>query len=243
MRIDNIGFLLLVLCSILACTSNETEDRPIDKGKDYYPVELNRSWTYAYDSIVYNRQFRSIDTISGFLREEISNRLNDIGGYPNYRMERLIKKNEADRWAPNTVWSIQVEDDRLIRAEENLPFIKLLFPTIIEVEWDGNAFIDEYLDVDIQGDPIQMYINWDYLIKERLESREVEGTLYNDVLVVEEVDTDDGFSRRLSKSYYARGVGLIEKEMIILDCSNCSSALSWEEKGDKGFRHSLRLIK
>ena len=242
MKVCNAIILLLLIAVLSACGSNEVEERPIDQGKDYYPIEVGSSWTYVYDSIVYNRQFRTIDTLTGYIQETISNQLSDIGGHPNYRIERLIKKSEGEPWTPNTVWSVNVEDSRLIRTEENLPFIKLLFPTTIDVEWDGNAFIDQFLDVDINGDPIQMFINWDYVYKERLDSKEVEGKTYTDVLLVEEVDTDDSFSRRLSKSYYARGIGLIEKEMIILDCSNCSNELSWDVKGDKGFRHSLRLM-
>lgn len=235
-------FLLFAFSfSLLAC-SNETEEREIDQGKDYYPVEKSNEWVYAYDSIVYNRQFNTIDTFSGFIKEVIIDELDTEGEYPVYRLERFLRKSLSDSWKINTVWSVTVEENRLIRTEENLPFVKLLFPPKLDVEWDGNAFIDESLEVEIQGDPIQLYFNWDYSIDNKLDQMTVDGVVYQDVLTVVEVNTDDGFSRRLVQSHYARGVGLIAKNVEILECSNCDSSLPWSVKGDKGFTHELRLI-
>ena len=235
------AFLLSLIVSILACNSESIPADPF-AGKDFYPVQVGSTWIYAYDSVIYLRQFNRIDTVRGQLRETIESISSVSNQDTTYRLVRHIRANEQEPWAVADVWSLTIEDSRLIRNEENLPFIRLVFPPTVGAQWDGNAFIDESVEVEVNGDPIAMFFGWDSEVVDEIESLEVLGSIYANVVKVQSADEVDDFNQRQFFTYYAKGVGPIKQEVRILDCSNCDPQLSWAEKGDKGFTYNQHLI-
>ena len=233
--------LLGISLFVFGCNS---ETIPADQtlGKDYYPVKVGATWVYAYDSIIYLRQFNRIDTVRGQLRETIESVSSVLSQDTTYRLVRHIRADEQSPWEVADVWSLTLEERKLIRNEENLPFIRLIFPPTVGAEWDGNAFIDESIEVEVEGDPIAMFFGWEYEVVDQMESMEVTGTTYTDVVKIQSADEVDDFNQRQFFTYYAKGVGPIKQEVSILDCSNCNPDLSWSEKGDKGFTYNQRLI-
>lgn len=231
---------LLLLLGLWAC-ENETEEYTIDWGRDYYPINVGDELVYEYDSIIFNRQLSTIDTTSGQLKEVIAERLDDVGGRMNYRIDRYIRKNPQDPWNKVRVWRLEVESNKLIRTEENIPFTRLIFPTDEGLEWDGNEGFDSNRDIKVGGENLQVYFNWNYEIASKGTTAVINGKSYDDALVVSEVD-NESIGRRYSQATYVRGIGLAQREMMVLDCTNCNENLPWPERGDKGFIYSQRLL-
>jgi len=80
------------------------------------------------------------------------------------------------------------------------------------------------------------------------EAEEINGYMFDDVLTVQLADSDSEIEYRYGIEKYARGVGLVYRELWILDtqCKGCCNApdgtipvectiLPWEERADEGF--------
>lgn len=235
--------LALCLATILCIScEREIEQRDIDYGYDYYPLVDGSTWTYQYDSILYLRQFGRIDTTSGYLRERLVADGMEDG---KYRLERDWRRDSTQAWRINSIWTVRLQDNKLVRVEENLPFTKLVFPVKDGLRWDGLALLDRDISVSVAGDPIRIYALWDdYEVTSVVDTELVNGVNYNDVVTVTENVTEDlgRLELRNSRVKYARGVGIVAIEHAILECSNCDPNVPWEEKGDKGYTLNQYLI-
>jgi len=59
------------------------------------------------------------------------------------------------------------------------------------------------------------------------------------VISILQTDEEDILAKRYSLEKYAKGVGLIYKELTVLDCNNtinqCSDNVPWGQRATKGF--------
>jgi hypothetical protein len=234
-----LALLLLLIC--MSC-EGEIVELDIDYGYDYYPLVDGSQWIYQYDSVLYLRQFGTVDTVSGYLRERL---VADADDPDKYSLERDWRRDTTQSWRINSIWSIRLEENKLIRVEENLPFTKLVFPIEEGLRWDGLAMIDRDISVSVAGDPIRIYALWDdYRVSSISATEAVGDRLYDDVITVTENITEDlgRLELRNSTVKYARGVGIVAIEHTILECSDCDPNISWDEKGDKGYTLHQYLI-
>lgn len=239
--------LLITLFSTLAvvvilCCSKETQ--PVDEstfGYDFFPITKGKSWIYASDSIIYDNGGTKIDTFSSFIREEVGDSFVDETGITVYKLNRFFKRNPNDVWSRTNTWTTYTDKTRAIRTEENLKFIKLVFPLKKGLRWDGNVFLDEDIKIDVAGESIEAYKNWKHNIEEIDENFNFNGTDVKSVRV-NLVDDASIIDRRKVTEYYGQGIGLLKKEMIILDSDGSRPNDPWEKKAQKGFIHTLTLI-
>ena len=75
------------------------------------------------------------------------------------------------------------------RTEDNLRFIKMVFPNSIGERWDGNIFFDSKKEYSVGSDNIDIYNDWRYKIEDKEFSRTINDIDYDDVLHVSHVDT------------------------------------------------------
>lgn len=240
-------FLCAVFSLVLFACDNETETLTEDVfGYDYVPLNIGATWTYSSDSIIYRQGGVTRDTLSGFIQEEILDTFVDGIGEKTYKIARRFKSEWTGEWESTRIWSMKLTDQRFTRTEENIRFIKLVFPVQENVFWDGDLFYDENIFVDLEGDMIQPYRFWDYNI-ESLGNSFVEGNISSDeVIKVSHVNFEDLFEKRISEEYFAKGIGLVEKKMTILDtqCPNDNTCQgdTFEDWAEIGFILHQRLI-
>jgi hypothetical protein len=225
----------------ISCTK-ETE--PVDEstfGYDFFPVTKGKFWIYASDSIIFDNGGTKIDTFVSFIKEEIGDSFLDETGNTVYKLNRYFRRNSTDVWSRTNTWTTYTDRTRAIRTEENLKFVKLVFPLKKGLRWDGNVFLDEDIMIDVAGESIEAYKNWKYKIEEINETFSFKGT--NVVAVkVNLVDDASIIDRRKVTEYYGKDIGLLKKEMIILDSDGSKPNDPWEKKAQKGFIHTLTLI-
>ncbi len=223
-----------MIFSIISC-GGKYEDYKLDNsGKEYFPLEVGNTWIYAVDSIIYDNRGERIDTSKNIIKEVVTDSFVDGAGNTNYTISRFRK--EDNNWIETQNWYAMVNEKQAIRVEENLRFIKMIFPVKENIYWDGNSFIDsENLVVKIAGESIKMYNNWRYGYAQIDTSVTINDTEYSSVHTVLECDTENRLNRRFSEAKYAKDVGLIYRKMIILDTQNSSNTEPWEEKAEQGF--------
>jgi len=91
--------------------------------------------------------------------------------------------------------------------------------------------------ISVAGESIFIFKNWLYEYREIGVPLEVNGLNFDDVVTIYQADEKNFIELRESYERYARGVGLVERQMRILDtqCIAECEGQTWEEKAEKGF--------
>jgi hypothetical protein len=229
--------LLIVIASFFMACENETGSLDSDLGLDYFPLEVGKYINYQVDSTTYDNEGLIVLSTTSFVREEVVGMFLDNAADTSYRIHRFYKAGMNDEWILTDVWTSSKNLTQAVRTEENLRFIKLVFPPKEGLSWNGNTHIDPLINIEIAGDPVQMFKNWDYQIL-NIDRPETIGLLqFDEVLTVQMADDENVIERRFAREKYARDVGLVFREFIILDtqCIELCEGQSWEEKAWQGF--------
>lgn len=261
-------FLLAIVgLGFVLSTCNENtigEDLTVIKGFNYYPIEVGKYITYELDSIIYRQPSCACvptsqtcgypfirDTSSYQLREEVVEIYTDNTGAENYVIERYLRSNANEPWSVADVWNTKISNTQVERVEENLRFIKLVFPVSENVSWNGNAFFRDTAVV-IGTEVVEFYEHWslEYEYGDIDVAEEINGIMFDSVMtVIQSAPSENKINHRSSIEKYARGVGLVYKEMLILDTQCCVNEnltfcddIPWEEKGERGLVLRQRII-
>ncbi len=240
-RLPIVLFSILIL-SIFSCGENEIET-PDDSifGYEYFPLELGYEWIYAVDSVLVNQGGTNNVVSSSFIKEELIEVITDTDDKKEFQLQRSYKKDSISQWQITDIWVVQSDDTRAIRTEENLSFVKMVFPAVDGTKWDGHIFFDDNKDFPVAAESVTVYKDWEYQINE-VESKTVGSTLYNEVLDVTHIDDVTFISKRFSTESYAKGIGLIERKMEIFDTQNGDTSLLWVDRAEKGFQLTQTLV-
>lgn len=225
---------------MFSCDSETILVEDIPLGKEYYPIAIGNTWEYQYDSIVYDASLGRVDTLSGFIQEKLS----ELIDHSKYLIKRKWKENVSDPWIETDRWLLIKEENRIIKIEENLPFIKLVFPLSTGLSWDGNSLFEESTSITIAGETLIPYFNWKYEILSKDQMFSHEGIAVEEVVHIRQVNDTTNLELRFSEEFYAPNIGMVEKKLSILDC-NCFGVdrnIPWEQKAEKGFILKQKLI-
>lgn len=206
MRISSIYFLLL-FPFFYACDKEDVESKATDFGYEYAGLQIGKSTIYRVDSIVYN-DFTlpvSIDSFRYFVKQTIELEFADLEKRPSYKVLRYLKKDSLDNWNFDKAFSLHMTKNRMEKLEDNLLTIPLTFPVKENTYWNGNALNTlpyreyKYQDIDQGGNSLLQY--------------------FDSTLVVVQLEEENLLEKKYIAESYARGVGLIKREKILLQTS------------------------
>ncbi|HEY0432816.1 MAG TPA: hypothetical protein VGC95_03020, partial [Chitinophagaceae bacterium] len=189
------------------------------------PLQKGKSITYRLDSVVFTNFGRSSEIHSYLEKHEVDTLIDDNLGRPSYRVFTYLSDTTGSTpWQPNGSYYMTILDDRVEIIENNMRVIKLQVPVRDGTRWKGNKFLAQdpfgslykFSNDDNMGD-------WDFLFDGPLQpSATVEGTSYNDVYTVSEnndidpvTDVSDYGSVSVSQEMYAKGIGLVYRELTM----------------------------
>ena len=239
-RFISFTFLIGLLTFISACSESTFEEETEAEGYEYYPIALGSEWIYQVDSVVYQSGGAEILTSTSFVKEEITALFEE--GDQSYVLTRSSRKSEDSPWLVSDVYTIERDEDRAYRTENNRRFIKLTFPIRDGKTWDGNIYFDAFETVDVFGNQFPVYEGWEYEMSVEEQPVDVAGQSYSDVITVNHVDRDDKLSWSKSYEQYAKDIGLIYRAHLYLDTNQLQSTEPWEDKAEAGFTLEQRLI-
>jgi len=196
---------------------------------------------YDVDSTIYdivggNNVSVTVNSIQ--VKEEVTDSFPDNEGRTVFRIERFERNDESEEWRIKDVWTAAITERQAERTEENLRFIKLIFPVSENTNpWDGNRYIDENTVISVAGESIIIFKNWLYEYHEIGGSLNVGPFTFDDVVTVYQANEKNLIELRRSFEQYAKGVGLVNRKIEILDtqCIDPCSTQTWAEKAEKGF--------
>lgn len=233
---------LLFLCS--ACSKSTFEESNLEMGYEYFPLEIGKYRIYQLDSTLYDTTGTGIEitNLSSQIREEIIDTLIDNEGRLNYQIERSWRRDNSQAWQLLDIWLTNRGENSAERIEENFRFIKMVFPVSEGRAWNGNAFVDESTNVSVAGETIEIFKNWSSEIIEVGITKVIDANTFPDVVEISHADSENFIELRSSKEFYAKDIGLISREMRILDTQKITESEPWESKAQKGFILVQNLI-
>lgn len=244
MRVFIVG-LWMILLGCFACEQREIAAPRTDLGYDYFPLAIGRSWTYGMDSITLRPAIgaAAFDSVRLVVREALVDTLRDAAGRLWYRGERYDRRVDSTGFRFAQTFLLRREDRRALRREDNLEFVKLVFPAEVGADWDGHVAFDETRQIVVGGEPIPIYADWDYRILSVDEPYAGPELTFDSVLTVQQAEADGLLDFRAAHERYARGVGLVYRELTAFatQCRDCCSGntsqcldLAWRAKAERG---------
>ncbi len=151
------GFIVLIAALLTFTYScKKSKQEIVNMGYNYFPLKTNNYSIYQVDSIVWNDYNSTIDTFSYQVKLVIDSQYYDNENRLSYRWKKFTK-SDTNQWTFNTNYSLTITNDRLESVQENMRYIKLIFPVVAGANWDYNSLnINEsadsqYSDVDYKS--------------------------------------------------------------------------------------------
>ena len=239
MKIDALRVLWLVVVGVLGFGCSKTDSGTIDLSQEqYYPLNVGLERFFQIDSIFFVSKAGGVfrDSASVQVRERVADTLRSLSGELVYRIEHFERQKPSEPWVLRKVVSEYRSQNRLIRTEDNLPLIKMVFPLHLHQKWGSTVFLDPVLRVTVRGQPLELFKGWASELSEWQSTWHMGGKKYEQTLTIQTANFENALELRQGLERYTQGVGLIYRELQILDtqCLNCQGQ-TWEKKAQRGF--------
>lgn len=197
------GFIFLAMIVIASCSKKKEEDyvQPY-LGHDYAGMEIGKYVIYDVDSFFYDDFTGTIDTSIYQLKEIVDDKFIDLEGDDAFKIIRYRKESDTTGWVLTDVWQSKLTTTNYQKVEENVRFIKLIFPINKNDKWNGNIKNNleeeeyEYTSVD--------------------QSENIGGNTLANVLTVKQVEEINLIEEKIFEEKYAKGIGLVYKKSVDL---------------------------
>lgn len=231
MAISLLAVALFVL--ILPSCKTEKDTYVTEFNYDYYPIDSGHYVAYQVDSIRYLDQFDR-DTASYQIMEVIGDTFYDNENQLSRKINVYRRPNSNSAWALQKVWHVKQTTTNVQKIEDDLRFIKLVFPQSNNTTWNGNIYIPE-------TEPFKIYQNWEYGYSNVHQPYTVNSFSFDSTVIVTEIEVlDNVIERTVSKAVYAKGVGMIYREWD--NMTKTPNYINWETEANGGFRIRMKLI-
>lgn len=210
--------IVLFTFSFIAC-KKETENIGLTDVTAYYPMSVGKVFIYRMDS---TRLINFTDFVTAYylVKDSVAGKYVDNLGDTSYTVFRYITDTLAKQpFQYSETHSIVYAKNKIEYVDgNNARFIPLANPVSFNTSWSGNA----YLDIDKQRiTDNTTYHGWTYQYTSINEPYTVfDSTFQNTVKVQQAADSSGVFDPNIlnSKTYsvevYAKGVGLVYKEIM-----------------------------
>jgi hypothetical protein len=226
-------FSILLVLLIFSCRKKTVPDQSPLLGLDYYPVESGKFVIYDVDSTIYTEIPRDTIVYKYQVKEKIADSFTDNQGRTAWRLERYIRMADVQKpfdsipWTMKEVWLMNADNRSVQVVENNYRFTKLTFPVSEGSAWDGN----QHNTLGKQN------YNYDYVDR----SEKIGASELSKVLKVEQEDFRTLISLEQAWEKYAKGVGLVSREIIELYSNSIVPNKAVEFRIEHGFHYKQTL--
>lgn len=210
--------LIAIACmvSFLSCTKKKDEKYGSNYGAGYFPLQFGRYVVYDVDSILWD-DFQCVKSKHHYqMRYTIADTFRDNENRLSYRMDVHIRKQDTLQWQVHRVIYLTPTDTHLEYVEDNIRFIKLVFPVADNTTWKGNSMISP-LDQDYQ-----YFQDWDYTYSGFTQPYNNGFTFFDNTITVSEIDEQVNDPETMPTAYsyktyakevYGYDVGMVYREI------------------------------
>ena len=139
-------YLLIAILPVIlfqaGCDSNDIDPDPERLGLEFYPLETGLYRDYKIRHIRYSAISKP-DTSNYYLREHVLDSVVNMEGGYTYILARYSKDSLNLDWELDSLWKAEKNSKFVRITENNVPYVKLVFPVKEGMSWDGNAYNNE----------------------------------------------------------------------------------------------------
>ena len=202
-KTKNIYFKFLILFTVSLFTFCDKQTLITEElFHEYYPIEVGHWIIYDVDAVVYDDFTGEVDTSYYQIKEVFESSFTDDSGNESIRLERYIRDNPDENWQIKNVWTSRRLPSRVEKVEENIRYIKLVFPPKVNKTWDGNAYNTKAEQT--------------YRITRSHETLNINGLQLDSVVSVVQADFETLISKEYKVEKFAKNIGLVYKEYVDL---------------------------
>lgn len=190
-------YSLLFIFFITSCKKQESSNNSsIDFS--YCPLKVGNWIAYNVVDINIDEPSKVHDTLNYKIKEIIESKFED-NKMLVYRIERFIKMSDSVGWTIKDVWFANYTTNSIQKVEENVRFVKIVFPVIINNSWNGNAYnLNDSKEYEITTLDIPETIN---------------SLTFDSVMHVTQLNISNLIEKKLEIEKYAKNIGLVYKEL------------------------------
>lgn len=193
------------------CDDEDSSSAPTGLIYSYFPTNVGHEIIYDVSLITKDGFFGTSDTAIYQIKEVVESVFLDNQNRPTQRLERYKRDTPNDSWIIYDVWTSNLTATRVEKKEENVTFVKLVFPITANTNWNGNLL--NTLDPQ----------NYEY---DNLHQADVVGGInFDSTLTVIQMDEDNFIEIKYEVEKYAPGVGMIYKEHNYVEKDNTQPPL------------------
>jgi hypothetical protein len=231
----------------LLASCDETENFVLDSKEAYFPLEIGKYITYSVDSIQYSTSSGGATNVvsSTFQwREMVVDTFRDAENRLVYEVERMQRTDANEDWRLVNVITVTKMADRVELVENNRRFVKMFLPLKLADTLHLFQYFNEFELVSIEGEVIEAFKGWEYLVQDLDVPSSVGSFSFDSTSTISYADSENAIEVRFVREQYAKNIGLIAKEYMILDtqCITGCIGMSWEEKAEQGFILRMTMI-
>lgn len=213
MRLKFFILVALILSGLFIQCKKKPAETPPEIGEAYFPFESGRWVEYDVDSLAF-LQLPTVDTIIKKFRikEKADSAFYDNQGRLTYKLYRYKKNFDSAvpysqmNWVLQDVWVINKTNTQAEVVEENVRYVKLVFPLKKDKTWNGNA-------QNTIGE-------WTYECTNYDESFSQNGINYESYTEINQKYYPTLIHHQDYRERYAKGIGMIYKEITDIKSQN-----------------------
>lgn len=220
---------------VLSC-SKDDEPTTIDLGYEYQPLEIGYWLEYQVDSVFFNdfNNPPTRDTFQFFLREYFESTFLDLNLDTNIRVEQSVRNQAGMPWTIRHIASYKRTPINLQKVEHDLRYVKFAFPPSVGKNWQGHIYIN-VIDQPVLEFLDRTRYDWEYRFTAVNEPLTVGSFQFDSTATILQIDEENLFEKKFSEEIYAKNVGLVSKEMIILETQAPPSSVPFIDRAETGF--------
>jgi hypothetical protein len=219
--------VLIFLMSVLlwSCEKEVENPEPTSPENEYFPLVIGNSISYQIQEINIDVKSAVNDTINYQIKERIDSLVETTSEFKSYRLERLYRADTTKEWVILNIWQIRQYQRRIHKIEENYEYVRLLTPTKLNDDWDGNKF-------NIKEE--------NSCIVDKIQDSLINQIQYK-IAYITHLNQSSLIDKKFSEEQYAKNIGLISKTIIDVEL-NIDPSLPWEDKVTKGTQYYQKII-
>lgn len=209
-----ISFAFVVMLFLANCKKENTAPNSIDYS--YFPLTINSEIEYKVTKIKIDAPVNVYDTQVYYLKERIDSFYFDETGNKIYRIERYKRNDNLSNWEISDAWMAQIVNNQAHKVEENIRYVKMVFPLKLNLKWDGNAH--NTLEKQIYN----------------VEKLDESWKLYDSTCLIVQQNKESLIDKYYQSERYAKNVGLVEKVAINISQAYIIQGLPIEQRIKRG---------
>lgn len=222
-----------LLIILWGCESEIIAPHGTRLGFNYFPLAIGNYTTYWVEDIRYAFG-KDPDTSYYQLKEVVADSFPGEGGEVVYQLVRYSRGLESEPWHLDSIWTARKNMRRVVVVENNVPFIKLVFPFRRGVAWDGNA-------LNSRAEQIYTLEATHEAVREEIQSP-LDTLLAKSLTVIQQQSQDTIILYTQKLETYVEDVGLVYRKSVNLQY--CASEPECMGLGiiESGWRYKQTLI-